>query len=301
MRIVVRDMKRNLRFIGMTLGALVLLGVAINLGGCANSLFYYPSRTVYGSPAKHGIPYEPVAFTSRDGIKLSGWFLPAHDPKTRAADARNAKGTVIHFHGNSLNMTSYWTLVGWLPERGFNVFVFDYRGYGESDNRRPTQRGCFDDSQAALDYVRARPDVDASKLLLFGQSLGGNHAIAIVGAGNREGVRAIAVDGTFYSYPYIANQRVPGGGLLIGNRYSASKFVTALPPIPLLIMHGTADKTVAYSNATRLYEAARPPKRLITIANGGHIDALIAEKYGNRYRDELTAFFEDALKSELHP
>ncbi|AWI08172.1 alpha/beta hydrolase [Ereboglobus luteus] len=282
----------TLRIIGIVIGAVILAGVIVGFSGCANSVFYYPTRDVYGTPGKKGVAYEAVTFKSRDGTKLSGWFMPA--VVDGAADARKAKGTVIHYHGNSQNMTSHWEFVGWLPARGFNVLVFDYRGYGASEGRA-TQRGLFEDSQAALDYARSRPDVDATRLLVFGQSLGGTHAIAAVGAGNREGVRAVAQEATFYSYAHIANQKVPGGGLLIGNKYSAGKYVAALPPIPLLMIHGTADNVVPYENATRLFAAAREPKKLITINGGSHIDAM-TEAQGNVYRDELVRFFDEALK-----
>ncbi len=275
---------KTLRILCLVLGAPVMLAVIVNISGCANSAFYYPTKNVYSLPANYGIACEAVTFNSRDGTKLSGWFLPA----------RNAKGTVIHFHGNAQNMTSHWQFVGWLPARGFNVFVFDYRGYGASEGR-PTQRGLFEDSQAALDYVRSRPDVDAGKLFVFGQSLGGNNAIAAVGGGNRAGVRALVEESTFYSYSHIANQKIPGSGLLVGDRYSAGKYIAALAPIPVLMIHGTADQVVPYENATRLHAAAREPKTLITIEGGGHTGAMTGANAGI-YRDALVRFFEDALK-----
>jgi len=285
---------KTLRNIALFLGVLVLLGLIINIGGFANGAFYYPTRTTHSLPASHGIAYETVTFPSRDGTKLSGWFFPALNT-SGTPDAHNAKGTVIHFHGNAQNITSHWQFVGWLPARGFNVFVFDYRGYGLSEGR-PTRRGLFKDSQAALDYVRTRPDVDPTKLLAFGQSLGGNNAIAAIGAGNRSGVRALAVESTFYSYSYIANEHAPGGSLLVGNKYSASKHVASLSPMPLLIIHGTADRVVSYKNALRLFETAKEPKTLVTIGGGRHITAMTNPR-NNPHRDALVQFFEDALKT----
>jgi fermentation-respiration switch protein FrsA (DUF1100 family) len=284
---------KTLRNICIFLGMIVLAGVVVHISGCANSAFYYPTRHTYSTPAARGIAFEPVTFSSRDGTRLSGWFLPARNA-SGAADARNAKGTVVHFHGNAQNMTSHWQFVGWLPSRGFNVFVFDYRGYGASEGR-PTRRGLFEDSQAALDCVRARPDIDPAKLLVFGQSLGGANAIAAVGAGNRAGVRAVAAESAFYSYSGIASEKIPAGGLLVGNAHSASRHVAAISPIPLLIIHGTSDNIVSYKNATQLFDAAKEPKTLITIPGGHHIDAMMIETHGNTYRDALVQFFETAL------
>ena len=273
-------------FIGI---AIVLIVWLVNLNGCANSAFYYPTKTVYSTPDQAGISYEAVSFESADGTKLSGWFMPAKD----IADSRQAKGTVIHFHGNAENMTSHWQFVGWLTARGFNVFVFDYRGYGASGGS-PSPTGCFADSNAAIDYVRSRPDVDPARLLVFGQSLGGNNAIAAVGAGNRAGIRALAEESTFFSYPGIANDKIPGAGLLVDDRYSAKNHVAAISPIPLLVIHGTDDKVVPYAHATRLFTAASEPKQLITVEGGGHIQAMVYKE--GLYRDALTKFFEDALK-----
>src|SRR5262245_703487 len=194
-----------MRGIRRGIAGLLLLALA----GCASNFFYQPDRVLYGTPAQAGLKYEQVAFPSRDGTRLVGWFLPA----AGYADPRNARGTVVHFHGNAQNLSAHWRYVEWLPRRGFNLFVFDYRGYGASEGS-PDPKGVFEDSASALDYVRQRRDVDPGRLLVFGQSLGGANAIAVVGGGNRAGVKALAIEATFFSYSSIAADKVSGAGSL---------------------------------------------------------------------------------------
>jgi len=261
------------------------------LGGCVESLFYHPDRVRYETPAALGLRYEAVRFRSADGTELSGWFIPA----TGRADPRQAKGTVIHFHGNAQNMSAHWRFVAWLPEEDFNVFVFDYRGYGESEGK-PQQRGLFEDSVSAIGHVRSRADVDPTRLLVFGQSLGGTNAIAAVGSGQREGVRAVAIESTFYSYSSIASDTLRGGGVLVGDTYAASNYVAAISPIPLLLIHGTADAVIPLAHSQRLLADAREPRRLVEVEGAGHLEPLSAPRYGTTYQRVLLDFFDAALK-----
>ena len=119
--------------------------------------------------------------------------------------------------------------------------------------------------------MRSRPDVNPERLLVFGQSLGGTNAIAVVGAGNKAGVRAVAIESTFSSYSSIANDKLPGAGILVSNRYSARRFVAQISPIPLLLMHGTTDQVIPAKHSQILFELAQEPKQLILIPNGTHL------------------------------
>jgi fermentation-respiration switch protein FrsA (DUF1100 family) len=206
---------------------------------------------------------------------------------------KNAKGTVVHFHGNAQNMSAHWQFMAWLPQRGFNVFVFDYRGYGASQGS-PEPKGVFEDSNSALNYVRSRKDVDPERLFVFGQSLGGTNAIAAVGSGNRSGVKAIAIEATFYSYSAIASDKIYGTGSLVDDTYSADRYIGDLTPIPLLLLHGTADPVIPYGHSTRLFEKAREPKAMITIEGGGHTEAL-TPRFGVKYQEALLDFFDASL------
>ena len=166
------------RWRGRTLRAVVfllLLGGISHMIGC-NGLFYYPSARQYSKPADLRVPVEEVEFKSADGTALYGWLL-------RPPGEKEALGTVVHFHGNAQNMTSHVHFVDWLAERGYNVFVFDYRGYGRSGGRAK-RSGIIADSRAALDYMRGRKDIDSSRLLVLGQSLGGA-SLSIVLRDNR--------------------------------------------------------------------------------------------------------------------
>ena len=272
-------------------GKLALCALPLLLAGCVQSMFYYPDSVRYETPDVLGMRYEPVQFTSADGTRLSGWFLPAADRN----NPKEAKGTVVHFHGNAQNMSTHWRFVAWLPKQDYNVLVFDYRGYGQSEGK-PEPKGVFEDSNAALNYVRSRQDVDPDRLFVFGQSLGGTNAIAVVGSGNRAGVKAAAIESTFYSYSSIANDKFKGAGLLVSDDYAASKYVAAVSPIPLLFIHGTADQVIPVEHSKRLLADARGPKRLIEVQGAGHLEPMTTLRFGNAYRKALTAFFESSMQ-----
>lgn len=263
--------------------------------GCVSSLFYQPDRKLYDTPDRHGLKYEEVFFRSKDGTPLGGWFLPA---------VGEPKGTVIHFHGNAQNMSAHFGFVSWLPAEGFNLLVFDYRGYGTSAGRAD-RNGVYEDSLAALDYIAARPGIDHSRLLVLGQSLGGANAIAAVGSRPHSGIRAVVIESVFASYrgivrdkiadiPLLSLLRAPLSHILIGNSLSPDAVIANIAPTPLLIIHGTGDRVVPFSHGTRLFELAREPKQFWSIDGGGHIEAFVDA--GSPYRKRLVTFFNKVLE-----
>lgn len=270
-------------------GIYLLPHVAINA-------FYYPDNEIYNpTPAAA----ESVFFTANDGTRLHGWFIPS-----ATGPAENAIATVIHAHGNAGNMSAYWPLVSWLPERNMNLFMFDYRGFGESGGS-PSPEGLLDDTRSAMDYVRHRAGVNPERLVMLGQSLGGNNVLAAVGhcmgcineqQGDRAGVRAIILDSTFSSYSAIANQKIPGSGFLLDDRYSADRHIASIAPVPLLILHGTNDRVIPWQQSETLFARAGEPKQKRLIPQGEHIDAF-SERHGDLYRDAVIDFILLALKN----
>jgi fermentation-respiration switch protein FrsA (DUF1100 family) len=267
----------------------LLLLVAL-LTGCAHSFFYLPTLVFYDTPKRVGLSFEQVLFSSYDGTRLVGWFFPA----SGYSDSRNAKGTVVHFHDNARNISAHWQYVEWLPRRGFNLFVFDYRGFGASEGI-PDPKGVFEDSNSALDYVRSRPDVNPDQLVLLGQSIGGANAIAVIGSGNRKGVKAIVIEATFYSYSSIASDKISWAGGLMDDTYSPERYIANLSPIPFLLLHGTADSVIPLPHATKLFGKANEPKRLIAVEGGRHIEAF-TPRFGTTYMDIVSVFLDEACQ-----
>lgn len=273
------------------LRSLCLLFLPLLLAACAQGVFYQPDRILYSTPAQAGLVFEEVSFVSRDGTRLSGWFIPA----TAATPPQEAKGTVIHFHGNAENMSSHWKLVEWLPRRGYNLFVFDYRGYGNSAGSADAQ-GLFDDSNSALNYVRKRTDINPQRLFLLGQSLGGAQAISVLGSGNRDGVQALVVESTFYSYSSVASDHFSGAGLLMDNTFSPERYLSKLAPTPFLLLHGTADEVIPFHHAKLLLKDSTTQTRFLAIPLGHHLEAF-SLRFDNRYKDAVTRFFEESLQA----
>ena len=267
----------------------VLLIATLLLGGCSQ-LFLHPTREQALHPEKLGLAYEDVFLPLGDGARLHGWFLPA----------KAARGTILHLHGNGDNISSFIGAVHWLPARGYNVLLLDYRGYGRSDGVA-TIAGAHADAQLALRYLAARQGPGSERLVVLGQSLGGSigiYAVAHAAPPDRARIKGVISEGAFSSYSRIARERMNALwltwplqwplSLLFSDEYSAEDALPQLGGIPLLLIHGDRDQVVPYSHSQRLNDRATGRHELWTIAGGGHIDALTR----NEWRERLMAWLD---------
>jgi fermentation-respiration switch protein FrsA (DUF1100 family) len=254
--------------------ALFALTLAIFVSGCTQA-FFQPHRHIVSTPGLYGLEYHPVEFNAEDGTGLFAWFLPARG---------EPRGTVLYLHGNAQNISTHFANVAWMPAAGFNVLAMDYRGYGGSQGS-PTLEGVQLDIDAAMRTLIARPDVDPSRIIIFGQSLGGALAIHYTAHSDyRANVRAIVVDSAFSDYRRIVKDKAasffltwPLQWLLpqtIDNDFSPAASVHAVSPIPLLFIHGERDSIVPVEHSKRLYARAAEPKEIWLVPDAGHIQAV---------------------------
>jgi fermentation-respiration switch protein FrsA (DUF1100 family) len=274
---------------------LALLSVTAPLGACSH-LFYHPSREAFSSPKRARLPVEEVAFSSTDGTPLSGWFFPAASPPPQ-----DLAPTVIQFHGNAQNMTAHFASVFWMVEAGYQVFTFDYRGYGKSGGS-PDQRGLHQDALAAIREVERRMPGRKRDIILYGQSLGGAVvARALQDLSSKERISAVVLEGTFDAYRSIARNMLarswitflfqPLAGVLVSDEYSPEESFAKISPIPLLVIHGEKDPAIPASFGRRIHSLAEEPKTLWIIPRGRHIDSMSRES--GRYRADLIGWLEE--------
>jgi abhydrolase domain-containing protein 13 len=135
------------------------------------------------------------------------------------------------FHGNAGNIGHRLPIAKVLTaDLGYNVFFVEYRGYGFSSGD-PNEKGLNIDAQTALDYVRGREDLRNSKIVIYGQSLGGAVAINLVHRNQKEGdIAALVLENTFLSIRSLIPRFVLPGFA------TASNSISILPPAKYLAM-----------------------------------------------------------------
>lgn len=252
-----------------------------------NALFYFPTRDEPTTPAAWNLDFESVKFPSTSGTTLHGWFIPARE--------KPAKATVVFSHGNAGSMGYHLGFCAWLAEAHYNVLVYDYRGFGKSTGN-VERRGMIDDVKAAFKYVQSRSDVDASRLVAMGHSLGGAQIITALAESPVKGVRAIITDGAFASYRAMAGL-VAGqlGESLVSDELAPKDFIGRLPQVPLLVVHGALDEVVPITQGRQLFESAAEPKTFFEVKRGRHGTAL--SDNNGAYRRKMLTWLGDVLKS----
>lgn len=244
------------------LASVVLAGLL--LWGCGSALerrlIYYPSRRLEGTPKDVRLSYEGVTFTTEDGLRLHGWYLPGNGP-----------WTLLWFHGNAGNISHRLENIRLFHDRlGLSVFIFDYRGYGLSQGH-PSEQGLYRDAKAALAILRQRFLVEPQQLLYFGRSLGAAVAVELAVTSPPAG---LILESPFPSIQAIANQTLWGTGYLLRSRFNAQAKIGRIHT-PLLILHGDDDEVIPHPLGQRLFAAANQPKAFYTIRGANHNDTYL--------------------------
>ena len=155
------------------------------------------ARTEAGVPRPNqfGISdYEDLRIPTPDGETLSAFFI-------RPSNKRTAKNvTFLIFHGNAGNIGHRIPIAKILEESiSCNVLMLEYRGYGLSTGV-PDEQGLMIDAQTGLDYIRGRDETRSSKIVVYGQSLGGAVSIQLVAKNLEAGdIVGLILENTFTS------------------------------------------------------------------------------------------------------
>jgi uncharacterized protein len=264
-----------------------LLGLALT---SCSSLLYHPSHELHFDPVKlFGRKPEEVHFASADGTKLFGWRFRTANPKA----------VFILYHGNAQNLSSHYVTMMWAPQRDFDLFVFDYRGYGRSEGK-PSPEGTAKDGEAALRWLHGQyPKVP---IVIVGQSLGG--AIALRNAIDLKGeipFRAVVIEGSFPSYRGVAADVLSRswitwpvqwlGYLVMSDAFAPDGEIQKIAPVPLLVMHSEGDRTVPIRFGERIFAQAGEPKDFWRIPGLGHTDGFLQQ--GGAYARKLEEWLRD--------
>src|SRR5687768_18020519 len=223
-------------------------------------LMYFPTAA---EPRSNdiGTDVEPVTFETADGLRLSGWFVGASGPVPRV--------TILVFNGNAGNREHRLPLAAAFRRHGLQVLLVDYRGYGGNPGT-PTEDGLAADSRAARSYLAGRSDVDASRIVYFGESLGTAVAVRLAA---EHPPAALILRSPFTSMADVGQHHYPflPVRLLLRDRFAAIDGIGRIRA-PLLVIAGGQDRIVPIENSRRLYGAAVSRKTLLVLPGADHND-----------------------------
>jgi uncharacterized protein len=259
---------------------------------------------------------EPVEFTTDDGLKLCGSYLPARTPEQ--------SGVIVYCHEYLSDRWSYHPYLDQVRDRGFDVFAFDFRNHGESDSEpayEPMQWTSdreVRDLRAALKILRSRPDRDPAGFGLFGVSRGGT--TALLAAPEEDDVWGVVTDGAFPTHGTMVPYIIRWCEIYVPNRLvrlllpewvfrllafsalrqterrltcrfpSVESAAARLAPRPWLMIHGERDSYISADIARQLFRRGKKFKELWLVPEAKHNRCRETDPEG--YAARLLSFFE---------
>lgn len=135
-------------------------------------LVLHPSRTVAQTPAGEGLAFEAVRFgdDTSGQPQLAGWWIPGDLP---------TDPTVLLLHGETGSMSDALPAALALHNARLNVLLFDYRGYGTSGGKHPTEKHMRQDADSALYYLTQTRRIAPGSLIVYGAQLGASLAVTL--------------------------------------------------------------------------------------------------------------------------
>ena len=257
--------------------AMAVLLVLVAIWLLQRRLIYFPTAEV--PPLSETLPgARLIEINTSDGLTLSGWFLAAPHPSA----------AVLVLNGNAGNRAHRAPLARALLDRGYEVLLFDYRGYGGNEGS-PSEEGLARDAEAAR---AALVEVaTAERVILFGESLGAAVAARLA---VDSPPAALILRSPFPSLQGVAAVHYPylPADLLLRDRYDISQSV-GLIKSPMLVVAGSADSVVPTRLSRAVYEAASADARWVLIENADHNDPALS--FGQPLIDAVDRFLDEKL------
>jgi uncharacterized protein len=257
-------MRKPWRLVITSLVALALLAGCATLDHKQGGWIFRPVDGYWGNTQAlaEQMTEEWIEFDSKltgQRVKLHALWHPAPEPNAPV---------LLYLHGARWNVAGSSNRIMRMQELGFSVLGVDYRGFGKTSQETPSERMAYEDVRAAWDWLAQKHPT--KQRFIYGHSLGG--AIAIDLAASVTDESGTLVEGSFTSIPDVFRS-LRWGWLpitwLITQRFEAAEKVAKIGS-PLLVVHGSADRTIAPELGRKLFDAAQDPKRFVLVDGGSH-------------------------------
>lgn len=242
-----------------------------------------------------GVVTEDVEFKTSDNIMISGRFAKVED----------AKGTILYFGGDGFSIWNRLTIdvINLFTSHQMNLLIIDYRGYGQSEGT-PTIDGVYKDSKAAYKYINNRSDVDKSKLICYGHSLG---AFVATNLAKEKKFAGLVLEGAISNTPEMKDAALQAKAPWYIRSVDADSSVLALSNIeqvkeietPLLVITGEKDNVAPPSMGRKIMLSAKSKnKKFVMVKNGEHKNLYFSDAGGRRskYNEAFSKFLITVLK-----
>lgn len=254
---MIRHTVHLLTFVAVLFGGIAFIGVP----ALERHFTFRPRVATYAWTAPPGA--EDVFFDSAPGVTLHAWYW-------RADKTKPAPVTVLYAHGNAGHVQRFAPAAAHIASLGFDVLLYDYRGYGRSGGESEDEKTLFADGNAALDYLVKVRGVPAGSVAHYGYSLGS--AVSAELSVNHP-CRAVVLVAPLASisaqvsemYPWLP---VPFHALTRSRFDTVGKINRARCPV--MVVHGDRDEIISVEQGRAVYAAARQPKRLMIIPGATH-------------------------------
>ncbi|KAG0013707.1 hypothetical protein BGZ82_002055 [Podila clonocystis] len=236
------------------------------------------SRTNVAKPSQYGLPYEDLTLVTPDKVKIRAYLIKHTDDSI----ARRSP-TILYLHANAGNMGHRLSIADvFHREFGCNVFMLSYRGYGLSEGS-PSEKGLRTDAQTALDFIKKHPVIADTKLVAYGQSIGGAVSIDVV-ARNEDKFSGLIIENTFLSLPKVIPHVLPmisKVAFLCHQIWNSENMIQQIARLPVLLLSGRKDELVPPTHMKELHRLAGTTGQVVwkEFPDGTHNDTCLKPGY----------------------
>jgi alpha-beta hydrolase superfamily lysophospholipase len=227
-------------------------------------LIFHPQKLDKDFQFQFDAPFEEKNIKMADGTMLNGVLFKA----------LHSKGLIFYLHGNAGSMGTWGHVAKTYTDLNYDVFVFDYRGYGKSEGSINGQKLFFEDIQTVYDELKKT--YPETKIIVLGYSIGSGSAAKIASTNNP---KLLILQAPYYNFTDIVKQRVPFiPTFILKYTFQTNQYLKDCK-MPVVVFHGDQDEVIYYGSSLKLQKEFKSTDTLITIKGLGHNGMTFNEDY----------------------